>query len=711
MSAPVHVLMLPSGGGGGASSAAEAMDPALSDCLLKNEGDYLDLKDQFAKRQKVGALDGHQDATAARDPPGQKEDDAAVGGSRACDLLWSGASPVEIAIAQCCDHEDPEGALLMTAAAAGSSALGGADDGRRCGSVSRGSEGQFAALIMRHCHTAGDRALALAVLQRTIELDEAFASRPAQKKNRKRGAEQAKVSAQVAGSTKTKKGTELESKSDGVIDSHVNGRDLKCRRMENFLFAGGLKVLNHWLTDAFTPVPAGSSLSESKERGRKKNPAQISGGIAGTMTSPTGVIILPLLSILQSIPFNIELVKDSQINKQIKKLKKSLDKLVANFDEDESESDSESFMNSNEGRLKSTRKKRSLEGVTHPVSGGMPVVQVHREVEKLMQIWKDAALDESGKGEADFYKDLCSRMEERLQTLNKYEAGEAEKPPWLVHLEPHEPKPPSRVSSVSTMPLQKNRAEELKRLEASKRLQQQQADLKAAQVARQEATEKMETFRKRMLLREDGSIKKWKVEAVAEEDPMKKKGTATRREDGLTKKRKVEDAAKEESPKKKRTATRREDGSMKKVKIEAAAEEEPPKKKRTATCKVTWADQKATGVNLVEVREFVPDPIMYQNEEEEKSDEDNNAESDKKYGEDGFQDGDDDDVTQGTSSVDSGPFDNLPPNEEDANLSQEKEAGSRFETQEPSKGVCDKSAQLNEDSEDDDGWETVTYDP
>uniref|UniRef100_A0A7S4HQW9 Uncharacterized protein n=2 Tax=Odontella aurita TaxID=265563 RepID=A0A7S4HQW9_9STRA len=645
MSAPVHVLMLPSSA---ASSAnCEEAQPEIASFKRENAGDYLDRRCQILKGQRKGST---------TDGTGRDAKDVVT-----FEQIWSGSSPLEVAIATCCDHEGEDSIVpamgretkdtesSSTTVESGSSDMSAeserncdgeksknkCSDVYRCGAIGRGKEGKFAALIARHCHSAGDRALSLAVLQRTMERDEIISKQQRGKKRKRNETESPSKSSSPTSMVIIKSdepsdiaGNSTLAKAENASSVNSDEKEIDCHRMNNFLSAGGLKVLNQWLIDAFTPV---TKAAEPVIQSKRRKPAKDQEVTVGTMTSPTGPILLPIIIILQSIPFNMELVMDSQINKQIKKLKKSLDRLVANFDEEESESSS-SDEDDDGGKVK--RQKRTLEALTHPVSGGMPVVQVQKDVEKLMQTWKVAASDRSEKDETlasgSFYGELRAKMEEQFLVLSRFESGEAEKPAWLEKLDPSPAtlqSPPQPTPATNSSAAQKaaaaakKRQEQLKRQsDASKRLQQQQAELKAAQAARLEAREKMEQYRKRMMQREGTMLKKRKAETVTDS------------QDGLV------------------------------------------DKKPAPTRKVTWADQKIVGAKLVEVREFVRETDVYQSEEEEKRMQDSDDDSDEKFEEDDF-----DDETQASDSADSDDFDGIM-NEEEANFSQEEEAGVTFET-------------------------------
>ncbi|KAL9185023.1 hypothetical protein ACHAXT_002800 [Thalassiosira profunda] len=143
------------------------------------------------------------------------------------------------------------------------------------GILRSGKEGHFAKLLFMYFpkQSVGHRALAVAILQRTVDWEKS--------------------------------------------DKTVGPGEERYRRTKSFLAAGGMKLLSRWLVDAYTTVPAPSSPE-------KKGSARLVPQVA----SPTGCLLLPILKLLKAIPFDKDIVVDSGINKTIRRLKKALGKLV-----------------------------------------------------------------------------------------------------------------------------------------------------------------------------------------------------------------------------------------------------------------------------------------------------------------------------------------------------------------------------------------------
>lgn len=541
------------------------------------------------------------------------------------------------------------------------------------GHLAEGKEGQFAALIAQHCHTVSDRALALAVLERTMEHDRAMAAAAQGKDNigkkRKREecsakSEEKDVSAigvitesgdkKSSNDSNTSSGTEemkdekTKSSSDTAAVSDRNNDASNFRvnasRMANFLSAGGLKILSQWLVDSFTPIqkPVTQSPKKGKDSGnkrkRQKEPAEVE---TEPETSPTGPLILPLLSILQSIPFQYDLVMDCKINKQVKKLKKNVERVIGA-----------------DSSKKSAIEKKLLAMKTecsHPNSGGMPVIEVYRQIEKLIDTWIKAMNEEKKRSENapsgsnansskigqqnNVYRSLQAKMSDRLDTLSSYEAGKAPKPSWLAKLDP------------------KASAARGKGIDAEEAARQRQMKEKAAASAKA-AKEKAEQ-EKRLL-------------------------EAKRRKIQLQEELNAENAAIEENKKRLEQYRRRLQEESEQRRAATAETEKPDQKdkpKGRRSRKVTWADQHSdNSTKLAEVREFVRQED-YPSEEDARRRSESEERSDSTPEEDEYDVYDYDEETQASDSVEEDEFD------EDPNLSQEEEeetesAGFTFETNE-----------------------------
>ena len=293
----------------------------------------------------------------------------------------------------------------------------------------------------------------------------------------------------------------------------VSNDKVKVSRMANFLSAGGLKILTQWLVDSFTPIqkpaaqaPAKKGKDSGNKRKRKKESAEVE---TVPETSPTGPLILPLLSILQSIPFEYDLIIECKINKHVKKLKKNIERVIG------ADSSKKSAIEKKLGAMKKE--------CSHPNSGGMPVIEVYRQIGKLMETWMKA-MDENKKesknidaksasSRNDVYHSLKATMSQRLETLSSYEAGKAPQPSWLAKLDPKASagkgkgidaeeaarQRQMKEKAAASAKAAKEKVEQEKRLlEAKRRKIQLQEELTAENAAIEENKKRLEQYRRRL---------------------------------------------------------------------------------------------------------------------------------------------------------------------------------------------------------------------
>jgi hypothetical protein len=220
----------------------------------------------------------------------------------------------------------------------------------KCGILLREKECHFLSLLCMHCtaNALGHRALALAILQRTVDWEAST------------------------------------SKSTDEVPPHVIG---------HFLEAGGMKLLARWLVDSFTVAPTSK----------------------GRVASPTGSLLLPIIQLLRSIPFNKDIVVASHIHKIIKRLRKAIDALVEGLDP---------------SQLKHK----------HPITGGLSVGIVLAALNELMSDWKQAAAAQMQPGsekrpdvksQPSPFDALQKELELRFKNLTTLQNEGGEPPEWL----------------------------------------------------------------------------------------------------------------------------------------------------------------------------------------------------------------------------------------------------------------------------------------
>lgn len=425
-------------------------------------------------------------------------------------------SPIEIAIINCCDTGVHQAEVVE-------SLFDEMTRGANCGHLTSGREERFVAIISQHCHTLADRVLCLAILERTKEHDEVSAARF--RKKRKHDSITTEENETVDNSHNSH--NDAQSKTSGKntklnTDTMSRRKHFDCHKFAKFLSAGGLKVLNQWLADATTPTEI---------KGRPKPRA-----------SHTGPIILPLLSILSSIPFRMDLVKDSQINKQVKKLKKTVEKLIDSF-----EIDDEDDLSDNSDDTEGTPTPKTLSDFCHPLSGGMPVVAVQESVNELMDTWRIAAIEEKRRSEEEskegtdsqfeFSQSFKALMRDRLDMMNLVEAGEVPKPSWYPS-EPTNANSEAESKESGEEVAHRNRMKEkaaasaaaAKRERELKRriIESKEQELKAVNAARSEAE-------KRAKEKSEGYRRKIQEENVKRKTEEQKKKKTTERTQQMTK--------------------------------------------------------------------------------------------------------------------------------------------------------------------------------
>eukprot|EP00984_Skeletonema_dohrnii_P007857 scaffold2901_cov91-Skeletonema_dohrnii-CCMP3373.AAC.1 len=143
----------------------------------------------------------------------------------------------------------------------------------------------------------------------------------------------------------------------------VNHAKSKHTVMKTFLAVGGMKLLARWLVEAYTVIQPPPSNQPNK---RKSSFTLKTEAAAVVSPSSTGALLIPLLTLLKSIPFDKDIIVASSIHKHIKRYKKALDKLSKGMD------------------------AQSLNEVVHPIAGGGSVGRAMRGVEEVMTSWNNA---------------------------------------------------------------------------------------------------------------------------------------------------------------------------------------------------------------------------------------------------------------------------------------------------------------------------------
>lgn len=400
--------------------------------------------------------------------------------------IWIGASPLEIAMIDCCTCDERiDGEVHGQQWGSGKDMVmksrtrlkrireeeddylpSDEEDDRKCGaqvndvvqnrpkcirgSIKRGREAHFLSLMARFCNNLSDRSLALAILTRTVQADK---DEEIIHKHREYLHQRWKQGLSSSDTTMDKKDSlpedsvitkvtldehhsmdnnglneDKEESTPEITNDHASSVEypspgiLPIPIITNFLTFGGMKVLNLWLQEAFTPtVSAAQSSTEATSTQRTKPSAPAStatnakrrGSSATNDASKVSLIasrtvaLLPvILKLLQDMPFHKALVYETQINKPIRKLKKLLDKAALKLQTNHNVT-------------------MKLEQMQDPVFGPLPVAQVLKAVESLMTTWKEAvtlsnkSAEPESRNEAsvpDPFFVLRQRLRERFQT-------------------------------------------------------------------------------------------------------------------------------------------------------------------------------------------------------------------------------------------------------------------------------------------------------
>ncbi|KAL3787362.1 hypothetical protein HJC23_004387 [Cyclotella cryptica] len=368
---PFHVLFLP----GGNRTRESRCHPG--DSSPATRVDYLSRRREFwrkkASKRRIDPSDSSEYSVSA-DIISSSGDDGEV--------LHRLATPLELALVECCERVAPDHGQSTTQKPIHRSRLhrpvrpSNYDDdsdssndedqseeaesepkrveSQKSGILRRGKECHFLSLLCMYCtsQALGHRALALAILQRTVDWE-------------------------------------------AVCFSLGHEGQASSNRINHFLNAGGMKLLARWLVDSFTLVPSQHS----------------------HIVSPTGSLLLPILQLLKSIPFNKDIVVASHIHKIIKRLKKAIDALVDGLDP---------------SHLKEK----------HPITGGLNVGIVLCALDELMSTWKEAAaakIEPNGvtKGGCDAeleqspFDRLRKQLESRFDDLVTLQNEGGVPPDWL----------------------------------------------------------------------------------------------------------------------------------------------------------------------------------------------------------------------------------------------------------------------------------------
>jgi len=285
--------------------------------------------------------------------------------------IWDGVSRVEKELVECCerlhddyddDDDDDDDDEVKTIEDASSEVKSTTMPKMLGGVLVVEKEVRFCAILARSCHTIGSKSLALAILERSLEvyleeekrIEKNFTSDDGVKDDENVGlnindnnnqdnnndynnkVKKANISSQCTRYQNRRKRLRLDmdgNASDKITTSTVesignlNRKTKRKQRFENFFAAGGLRILNQWLIDAssydiiVTSNPAQRPTTNSTSVTGENVNTEVTTEKKANTTRP---IILTMLHFLEKIPFEKKTVMNSKINKQIQKLGKKV---------------------------------------------------------------------------------------------------------------------------------------------------------------------------------------------------------------------------------------------------------------------------------------------------------------------------------------------------------------------------------------------------
>jgi hypothetical protein len=376
------------------------------------------------------------------------------------------------------------------------------------GALDVDKEVRFAGILARDCHTMATKCLALAILERTMqtyleeedqeedsesqdeesenEEDKKVPSDDAEDGDWKPGSKRLRSS---NGENEQKQKKQKVEEEDKVVDHDEDDDEGEMRvgRLERFLAAGGLKVLNRWLIDASIEEPV---VALKKPPGSRKEPKE-----PKTKPPSTRPLILPMLRFLEHIPFDKKVVLDAQINKQIRRLGKQVNAIRKEREHNTVESvDLENWSSE-----PTTDEKDALD-------------EVVQAVKNVKSSWEKMAREDPRNFE-DPFDSLKAKLMERLDVLVQFEGGVIPKPDWFDDSGPEkERKKPPKSKKLNTKELAaRERQAEREDLKQKLRAAQNEHRERLAQL-RQKFQQLKEDVAPAAKLKNGGSTKKvvWK---------------------------------------------------------------------------------------------------------------------------------------------------------------------------------------------------------
>jgi hypothetical protein len=334
----------------GADAVAVTVAPPIFHVLMLPEGETCSKRRRIENNlqhdflgKRYEAYKSMDEANSSKGAPGKTSVVAEDGSNKGKQQgysrqpMWSGATGVEKRLISCC----------------GVPQLASNDEGdfTLLGGLRRDRVLLFVRYLSRYCLDISSRALALSILEQTIEADSPLVNND-----------------QVAAVTPTA-GTAAAVAAVAADTAPLTPPPKKPDRLRHFIGAGGFNILNQWLTEA-------STLESADAGDPKAPPAAPANKTHAKSPSPIDPLILPLLLLLRALPFDLNLVKESKINETIRDLSKEIDALVVN------DAKGDDFS------PKSTMPNEQPWDTTHPKADASTVHEVQEAINNLKDTWR-----------------------------------------------------------------------------------------------------------------------------------------------------------------------------------------------------------------------------------------------------------------------------------------------------------------------------------
>ncbi|KAG7356066.1 hypothetical protein IV203_000752 [Nitzschia inconspicua] len=364
---------------------------------------------------------------------------------------WDGVSKVERDLVECCElplDVDDDGRARNPKNEYGEIDIADSDEYIRQriatsspwflgGVLAVEHEVRFASILATECQNVLSKSLALAILERTLEVylkEKAAEEEEALKAEKledetctEAGDENTKQNPTFGEDKSSSRFTRIqnhreragqleEDKANHVPSNGSTEESVETRRLERFLAAGGLKILNQWLANAsgYDTVPFKDS---SVAKSNKTSTAKVQEVVMKRKAPPDRPIVYTILRFLQHIPFNQNVIMSSKINKQVQKIGKRVTSII-------------------EAQQAGKAAQEDLENWTsdETLSSVDALVQIREAVNAIKSTWREQTTKQSSSIQnlIDPFQALREQIKERLEELTQFESGKGSAPEWYI---------------------------------------------------------------------------------------------------------------------------------------------------------------------------------------------------------------------------------------------------------------------------------------